>query len=56
MKSMKTTGTNQTVIEEALQNILNFRKMKESLWKEFQLRIGNIRQYMTEALDPERVQ
>jgi uncharacterized protein (TIGR00255 family) len=49
----------QTVIEEALQNILNFRKDEGvSLDKEFQLRIGNIRQYMTEALalDPERVQ
>ncbi|WP_064716045.1 YicC/YloC family endoribonuclease [Flavobacterium succinicans] len=49
----------QTVIEEALQNILNFRKDEgESLEKEFQLRIGNIRQYMNEALalDPERVQ
>ena len=49
----------QTVIEEALQNILNFRKDEgASLEKEFQLRIGNIRLYMTEALalDPERVQ
>ncbi|WP_281238498.1 YicC/YloC family endoribonuclease [Flavobacterium praedii] len=49
----------QTVIEEALQNILNFRKDEgQSLENEFQLRIGNIRQYMTEALalDPERVQ
>lgn len=49
----------QTVIEEALQNILNFRKDEGmSLEKEFQLRIGNIRQYMSEALalDPERVQ
>ncbi len=49
----------QTVIEEAIQNILNFRKDEGlSLDKEFQLRIGNIRQYMTEALalDPERVQ
>ncbi len=49
----------QTVIEEALQNILNFRRDEgESLEKEFQLRIGNIRQYMNEALalDPERVQ
>ena len=49
----------QTVIEEAVQNILNFRKDEgESLEKEFQLRISNIRQYMTEALelDPERVQ
>jgi uncharacterized protein (TIGR00255 family) len=42
-----------------LQNILNFRRDEGmSLEKEFQLRIGNIRQYMTEALalDPERVQ
>ncbi|MGZ9677081.1 YicC/YloC family endoribonuclease [Flavobacterium sp. GNP001] len=49
----------QTVIEEALQNILNFRQDEGmSLEKEFQLRIANIRQYMTEALalDPERVQ
>jgi uncharacterized protein (TIGR00255 family) len=49
----------QTVIEEALQNILTFRKDEgESLEKEFQLRIANIRQHMTDALalDPERVQ
>ena len=49
----------QTVIEEALKNILNFRKDEgASLEKEFQLRIGNIRQYMNDALalDPERVQ
>jgi uncharacterized protein (TIGR00255 family) len=49
----------QTVIEEALQNILTFRKDEgQSLENEFQLRIGNIRQYMNEALalDPERVQ
>ena len=49
----------ETVIEEALQNILNFRKDEgESLEKEFQLRIANIRQYMNEALalDHERVQ
>jgi uncharacterized protein (TIGR00255 family) len=48
----------QTVIEEALQNILTFRKDEGmSLEKEFQLRIGNIRQYMTEALglDSERI-
>jgi uncharacterized protein (TIGR00255 family) len=52
-------ATIQTVIEEALQNILNFRKDEgESLEKEFQLRIANIRQFMKEALalDPERVQ
>jgi uncharacterized protein (TIGR00255 family) len=49
----------QAAIEEALHNILTFRKDEGvSLEKEFQLRIGNIRQYMTEALalDPERVQ
>jgi len=49
----------QTVIEESLQNILNFRQDEgASLEKEFQLRIGNIRQYMNDALalDPERVQ
>ena len=49
----------QKVIEESLKNILNFRKDEgESLEKEFQLRIGNIRQYMNDALalDPERVQ
>lgn len=49
----------QTVIEEALQNILTFRRDEgQSLENEFQLRIGNIRQYMNEALalDPERVQ
>lgn len=49
----------KNVIEEALQNIATFRKDEgQSLEKEFQLRIGNIRQYMTEALalDPERVQ
>ncbi|HSD06138.1 YicC/YloC family endoribonuclease [Flavobacterium sp.] len=49
----------QTAIEEALQNILNFRKDEgQSLENEFQLRIANIRQYMNDALalDPERVQ
>ena len=49
----------QVIIDEALQNILNFRKDEgESLEKEFNLRIGNIRQYMNDALalDPERVQ
>lgn len=49
----------QTVIKEALANILNFRQAEGlSLEKEFQLRIGNIRQYMNDALalDPERVQ
>jgi uncharacterized protein (TIGR00255 family) len=49
----------QTVIKEALANILNFRQAEgSSLEKEFKLRIGNIRQYMNDtlALDPERVQ
>jgi uncharacterized protein (TIGR00255 family) len=49
----------QVVVEEAVQNILAFRKDEGmSLEKEFQLRIENIRQYMTDALalDPERVQ
>lgn len=47
------------VIKEAISNILNFRQAEGvSLENEFQLRIGNIRNYMTEALalDPERVQ
>lgn len=47
------------VINESLNNILSFRKDEgASLEKEFQLRIGNIRQYMNDALalDPERVQ
>jgi uncharacterized protein (TIGR00255 family) len=49
----------ENTINESLENILNFRKDEgQSLEKEFQLRIGNIRQYMNEALalDPERVQ
>jgi uncharacterized protein (TIGR00255 family) len=49
----------QKVIKEALINIWNFRQDEGlSLEKEFQLRIGNIRQYMNDALalDPERVQ
>jgi len=49
----------QVIIDEALQNILNFRKDEgQSLEKEFNLRIGNIRQYMNDtlALDPERIQ
>ncbi len=49
----------QKVIAEALDYIGNFRTDEgASLEKEFQLRIGNIRQYMNEALalDPERVQ
>jgi uncharacterized protein (TIGR00255 family) len=47
------------VIQEALQNIAKFRMDEgRSLENEFQLRIGNIRQYMTDALalDSERVQ
>lgn len=49
----------QKVIIEALDYIGEFRKDEgASLEKEFQLRIGNIRQYMNDALalDPERVQ
>ena len=49
----------QKVIVEALNNILNFRQAEgQSLEKEFSLRIGNIRQYLNEAiaLDPERIQ
>ena len=49
----------QKVILEALNHILEFRGDEgASLEKEFQLRIGNIRQYMNDALalDPERVQ
>ncbi len=49
----------QKVIKEAISNILNFRQAEGlSLDKEFQLRIGNIRSYMNDALalDPERVQ
>ena len=49
----------QKVILEALDYIGNFRKDEgASLEKEFNLRIGNIRQYMNDALalDPERVQ
>ncbi|RTY96076.1 YicC family protein [Flavobacterium bomense] len=49
----------QKVILEALEYIGDFRKDEgASLEKEFQLRIGNIRQYMNDALalDPERVQ
>jgi uncharacterized protein (TIGR00255 family) len=49
----------QKVIKEAISNILNFRQAEGvSLDNEFQLRIGNIRSHMNEALalDPERVQ
>ncbi|MBA0883342.1 YicC/YloC family endoribonuclease [Flavobacterium undicola] len=49
----------KNVINDSLNNILSFRKDEGlSLEKEFQLRIGNIRQYMNDALalDPERVQ
>ncbi|NGY36531.1 YicC family protein [Flavobacterium sp. XN-5] len=52
-------GQIKVVIEESLNNIKTFRRDEGmSLEKEFQLRIANIRQYMTEALalDPERVQ
>jgi len=48
----------ETAITEALQNILTFRRDEgQSLEKEFQLRIANIRQYMNEALalDHERI-
>jgi len=49
----------QTVIDEALENIANFRKDEgSSLEKEFQLRIGNINNLMNEAVsyDAERVE
>ncbi len=49
----------QKVMREALDNILNFRQAEGiSLEKEFQLRISNIRNYLSEAiaLDPERIQ
>jgi uncharacterized protein (TIGR00255 family) len=49
----------QKVIQEALDNIAKFRIDEgKSLENEFQLRIGNIRQYMNDALalDPERMQ
>ncbi len=49
----------QSVIDEALININNFRKDEgASLEKEFRLRIGNIRSFMEQALqlDPERIQ
>jgi uncharacterized protein (TIGR00255 family) len=49
----------QSVINEALVNINNFRKDEgASLEKEFRLRIGNIRSFMEQALllDPERIQ
>ena len=49
----------QKVITEALHNIAAFRQDEGmSLEKEFQLRVGNIRHYMNDALalDPERVQ
>ncbi len=48
----------QTVIDEAIENMLSFRKLEgASLEKEFTLRIENIRNYMNQALilDPERV-
>ncbi|WP_445714407.1 YicC/YloC family endoribonuclease [Flavobacterium sp.] len=49
----------QTVIDEALENIANFRKDEgASLEKEFQLRIANIEKLMNEAVsyDAERVE
>ncbi len=49
----------QKVIQEALNNILDFRQAEGlSLEKEFNLRIANIRKYLSEAiaLDPERIQ
>ena len=49
----------QTVIDEALENIANFRKDEgASLEKEFQLRISNINNLMNEAVsyDDERVE
>ena len=49
----------QTVIDEALENIMNFRKDEgASLEKEFQLRISNIHNLMNEAVsyDAERVE
>ena len=49
----------QTVIDEALENITNFRKDEgASLEKEFQLRIANIEKLMNEAVsyDAERVE
>lgn len=49
----------QTVIDEALENIANFRKDEgASLEKEFQLRISNINNLMNEAVsyDTERVE
>jgi uncharacterized protein (TIGR00255 family) len=49
----------QTVIDEALENIANFRKDEGvSLENEFQLRIGNINNLMNEAVsyDAERVE
>ena len=49
----------QTVIDEALENIANFRKDEgASLEKEFQLRISNINNLMTEAVsyDAERIE
>lgn len=49
----------QTVIDEALENIVNFRKDEgASLEKEFQLRIANIEKLMNEAVsyDAERIE
>ena len=55
----KDWATIQIAIDESLANILGFRRDEgQSLEKEFQLRIGNIRNYMNQALalDSERVQ
>lgn len=52
-------ATIQVAVNESLSNILGFRKDEgQSLEKEFQLRIGNIRDYMNQALalDSDRVQ
>ena len=49
----------QTVIDEALENIIQFRKYEgASLEKEFQLRIANIEKYMNDTVsyDAERVE
>lgn len=55
----KDWATIQIAVDESLANILGFRRDEgQSLEKEFQLRIGNIRNYMNQALalDSERVQ
>jgi hypothetical protein len=52
----KRLGTNQTVIEDALQNILNFERWRRGSWKEFQLQLAYSSMTEALALDPERVQ